>query len=75
MPIGPYKNFDACLKAGKSKAYCGKLFWKTHGKKEGAKKLKHEVNATKELLNMLLKEGKVEWNLSMYLSNRKDDYI
>ncbi len=54
MPMGKYKNFDACLKAGKSKAYCGKLFWKTHGKKKGSKKLKHEVNMIKELIKKVL---------------------
>lgn len=52
--MGKYKNFDACLKAGKSKAYCGKLFWKTHGKKEGAKKLKHEIFDIKQLIKRAL---------------------
>ncbi len=54
MPMGKYKNFDACLKAGKSKAYCGKLFWKTHGKKEGSKKIKKEVNFIKQLIKRAL---------------------
>ena len=72
MPIGKYKNFDSCLKAGKSKAECGKLFWKTHGKKEGTKKLKKEVSNVKGLLAKLLEDGNIEWNLSMYISNRKD---
>ena len=54
MPIGKHKNFAACLKAGKSKAYCGKLFWKTHGKKEGAKKLKNEIFDIKELIKRAL---------------------
>ena len=71
MPMGDYKNFDGCLKEH-TKAYCGKLFWKTHGKKEGAKKLKKEVSDVKGLLAKLLQNGSVEWNLSMYLSNRKD---
>jgi len=75
MPMGKYKNFDACLSAGNSKAYCGKLFWETHGKKEGTKKLKKEVSDIKGLISKLLQDGNIEYNLSMYISNRKDGLI
>lgn len=62
MPIGQYKNFDACYKAqiakGKSaesaKKICGKLYWKTHGKKEGSQKLKHEIFDIKEMIKRVL---------------------
>jgi len=53
MPMGKYENFDACLKEH-SKAYCGELYWRTHGKKKGSKKLKHEVNIIKELIKRAL---------------------
>jgi len=55
MPLGKYKNFAACKKAKTPKIgakgadkYCGKLYWKTHGKKEGMAKLKHEIELLKE---------------------------
>lgn len=57
MPMGKYKNFDACLKEH-SKKYCGELYWRTHGKKKGSKKLKHEVNIIKELIKSALNNDK-----------------
>ena len=49
MPLGKYKNFKECTKH-RSEAYCGKIFWKTHGKKEGSKKLKKELEEMKKLV-------------------------
>ena len=51
MPLGKYKDFAACKadmtkKLGSSKKankYCGALYWKVHGKKEGTKKLRNEL--------------------------------
>ena len=51
MPLGKYKDFATCyaaktregLSPEKAKKYCGALFWKVHGKKEGTKILKHEI--------------------------------
>lgn len=50
MPLGKYKDFAACKKAKtaelgakRAKKYCGALFWKVHGKKEGSKKLRNEL--------------------------------
>lgn len=58
MPLGKYKNFAACKKvktpklgAERAKKYCGALYWKVHGKKEGIKKLKHEIKLLKEKYN------------------------
>lgn len=61
MPMGKYKNFADCKSKVKSahpdwsaervKKYCGSIYWKTHGKEEGTKKLKHEINKFKEDLN------------------------
>lgn len=51
MPLGKYKNFKECTKHH-SKAYCGKIFWKTHGKKEGSKILKKSLEEMKELIKI-----------------------
>ncbi len=51
MPLGKYENFKECAKHH-SDVYCGKIFWKTHGKKEGSKKLKKELEDMKELIKL-----------------------
>jgi len=63
MPLGKYENFAACKKGVKTKhpgwtdkqvsGYCGKIYWQVHGKKEGAKKLRHELSELKSELNEL----------------------
>jgi hypothetical protein len=50
MPLGKYKDFKACEEEH-SKDYCGALYWKIHGKKEGTKKLKHEIEELRKMLN------------------------
>lgn len=59
MPIGKYKDFADCKAAKKkeglseesAKKYCGKLFWKTHGKKGGKKALKKKMEELRAMLN------------------------
>jgi len=59
MPLGKYKDFAACKaaktkelgSAERAKRYCGALYWKVHGKKEGSKKLRHEIEELRKLLN------------------------
>lgn len=67
MPIGPYDDFAGCQEAqihkGKSKSsakkICGKLYWKTHGKKKGMELLKEDFNdIKKELKGFMIKYGK-----------------
>lgn len=50
MPLGKYKNFAAC-EAEHSKAYCGALYWRIHGKKKGSEKIKKELQELKGMLN------------------------
>ena len=50
MPLGKYKNFAECTKY-RSKAYCGKIYWKVHGKKKGSEKIKKEIEELREMLN------------------------
>lgn len=50
MPLGKYDNFKACTKEH-SKAYCGALYWKTHGKKKGSEKIKKELQELRMMLN------------------------
>ena len=63
MPLGKYKNFAACKAAKKKEGlseksaskWCGKLFWKVHGKKQGIKILKREImELKKEFENILI---------------------
>lgn len=50
MPLGKYKNFAECTKHH-SKAYCGKIYWKVHGKKKGSEKIKKEIEELRKILN------------------------
>lgn len=56
MPMGQYKDFDDCFKrapdkVGDKKKYCGKIFWKTHGKEKGKEALKKKLEEMRFLLN------------------------
>lgn len=64
--MGKYENFAACQtamtkklgSAEKAKKYCGRLYWATHGKKEGAKKIKNEIFEIQELIKRVLNNDK-----------------
>ena len=68
MPLGKYKDFAAC-KSAKTKEFssaerankwCGALYWKVHGKKEGTKKLKHELEKLKKELEDYVEKRDIE---------------
>ena len=66
MPLGKYKNFASCKRAKKKEGfsekrankYCGTLFWKVHGKKQGIKILKREIMELKKEIRKVINNDK-----------------
>jgi len=79
MPLGKYKNFAACKAAKKKEGlseksaskYCGKLYWKVHGKKKGIKLLKHEIMELKKELQAFSEKYISQRTTENYIRKRR----